>query len=192
MSASTQRPTNVDLSDFQDCQLKTVAQELQHYAERLEGELCRIKSDLSETSMEPRRPSVDRLHRSKDWIIANNGSDFIDDNSNILLFDGRDFSVKNYSDLSDINVVSPIFSKIPSKFSSKLYVYSDPSPYSPTDSSITVRSKRTHNDNLRWRSTIYLNKMPRNMKMQVLTGRIKHLFIMDNGRTSTNSSSESD
>jgi hypothetical protein len=70
-----------------------------------------------------------------------------------------------------------------------VYVYTD-GPQSPlTNPCYRFTAGKGNDESLRWLKTIYLEKLPKDVRVKVIFGNIKWLFIADDGsRSSTETS----
>ena len=199
----------VDISKLSEDNLRAVAEDLQQcYISIIEEALQRQKR-LKSTMHDGSKPY--EFHSSRrsstvhsNWILSEN--EYPAQNSSVIYFDGRQIRVSITSDLngkwykaayddciSDLCTDNPaIISKLPSRWSRTVYVYTDSLRSTDSNAYFQVTSDKANNKSLRWLKTIHLGKLPAEVRFKVLLGNIKWLFIADNdSRSSTESSVES-
>jgi len=118
------------------------------------------------------------------WTFSDNN--YPRGNDPVILFDGQGCSVKTCKDLDKDRAV---ISKVPSRWCRTVYVYDSGMFAAHDDSNFFITSKKGQGDDLRWMSTIHLEKLPLSVRGRVFTRQIKWIFVTNNSsRSSTESS----
>jgi len=119
------------------------------------------------------------------WIFSEDN--YPKNSESVILFDGQRCRVRKCEELKKNTAV---ISKIPSRWTRTVHVYSKGNPILLEDESYLLTSKKGQQDGLRWMSTIHLEKLPWNVRAGVFTRQIEWIFITNTGSRSSTESKE--
>ena len=140
--------------------------------------------DTAQTYIQRSSEREEELENTR-WLIAE--QTYPEEQAQVVLFDNRQFKVTSAKELTGRRAIA---SRIPSRWPSTVYVYTENTlpMLHDTDCRVRVSRKKGAPDGLRWSKTLHLNKLPLDTKVRILSGQIKWLFVMQaDSRRSTES-----